>query len=250
MMNPGDRGIDIARYQHPGGAAIDYRAVAASGIKFVYVELTDGAQYQNTYCATDARGFQAVGVETGAYQFYEPTDDADNQTGDFIKLYQSIGGWTLPIMIDSEKTDAGGWATLAKKLGDFRSNLMTATGDPVGAYIDIDFYDNLPGCPWGWDIWLADPSHPTAPSKPCLLQQTGAGNVPGITGLVDLDIWRTPYSTTPVPPPVPPSPEENDTVTSLQTSTQLHVWGIIGTSAYHWWQDIGTPTWHVEPLPA
>jgi flagellum-specific peptidoglycan hydrolase FlgJ len=53
-------------------------------------------------------------------------------------------------------------------------------------------------------------------------------------------------------PPQPPTEQENPTVTSLVVNNQIHVWAVIGTTAYHWWQQIGEtkPTWGVEALPA
>lgn len=54
-----------------------------------------------------------------------------------------------------------------------------------------------------------------------------------------------------LPPPTPPTKQENDTVTSIVIGGQLHVFGIIGTTSYHWWQEIGPPAsaWHNEELP-
>jgi N-acetylmuramoyl-L-alanine amidase len=50
-------------------------------------------------------------------------------------------------------------------------------------------------------------------------------------------------------PPQPPSREENDTVTSLISGGQLHVWGVVNNVAYHWWQTIGgAGGWQVEKL--
>jgi hypothetical protein len=51
-------------------------------------------------------------------------------------------------------------------------------------------------------------------------------------------------------PPEPPSKEENETVTSLVQGGQLHVWGVVNNVAYHWWQEIVSPSgWHTERLP-
>jgi GH25 family lysozyme M1 (1,4-beta-N-acetylmuramidase) len=207
-MNPGDRGLDCSKFQHPGGAAIDYQAVKDSGITFAIIELNYGTNTANPYCVQDARGFQAVGIETGAYHFYLPggdsVDDENEQTSDFSKLYLAIGGWTLGAWLDVETESDGGWAVLAKLIGDQRTNLIGALGTrQVGFYMDQNFYDHLPGAPWGDPLWLADPSHPESPSKPCLLQQLGTGEVPGIVGPVDLDIWRGGVTPPPAPPPPP-----------------------------------------------
>jgi hypothetical protein len=57
------------------------------------------------------------------------------------------------------------------------------------------------------------------------------------------------------PPPAPPDNlTEGENMTSEQTATQLHVWGIINNVNLHWWQDLATATtppsaWKVEVLP-
>jgi lysozyme len=231
-LNPGDRGIDCASYQHPHGAPIDYAAVARAGYKFALVQISDGTSYLNPWAVKDARGFRAVGMEVGAYIYYEPTDSQDEQTIDAAKYYHAIGGWTLPLWIDVEVRAPAGWATLAKLIGDFRTNLIGATGTRVGGYFDLDFYDNLPGCPWGWDVWLADPSHPESPSKPCLIQQIGQGNVPGITGAVDLDVWRGHVVPSPTPAPNPspvPLKKGHDMFLTTQGSEVFLVSGGVAT---------------------
>ncbi len=47
----------------------------------------------------------------------------------------------------------------------------------------------------------------------------------------------------------PPTKQENDTVTSIQVGGQLHVFAVIGTTAWHWWQNSGESTWNTEQLP-
>lgn len=54
------------------------------------------------------------------------------------------------------------------------------------------------------------------------------------------------------PPPAPPSNlTEGENMTSILIGGQLHVFGVVGTTAYHWWQETGPPAsaWHAEKLP-
>jgi hypothetical protein len=116
----------------------------------------------NEYSVVDARGFQAAGMGTGACLGWDPEQSIgegdDEEVIDFVKLFTTIGGFSLPIMMDIAVESSDGWAALAKDAGDLRSNLVTATGAHVGMRVTPDFYDALPGCPWGWDIWLAGPA--------------------------------------------------------------------------------------------
>ena len=57
----------------------------------------------------------------------------------------------------------------------------------------------------------------------------------------------------------PPSTQQGENMTSLIVGGQVHVYGVIGGTAYHWWQaepgtgGAGAPAnfyaWHVETLP-
>ena len=200
-VKPGDQGIDVSNWQ----SSIDYAQVAEAGYHFAYILVSDGTTFENGHAVAQARGFQQVGIATGGYLFFRPDDNFNKQLVNFVNYYTAIGGWSLPVMIDCETESAYGFAYTASQLGLLRSNLKKALGTEVGVYVNLNFYDNMAGCPWGWPLWLADPSHPNAPSHPCLLQQTGTGNVPGISGQVDLDVWRGGST-----PPPPPPPREGD----------------------------------------
>jgi len=54
------------------------------------------------------------------------------------------------------------------------------------------------------------------------------------------------------PPPPPEPPTEGETMTSIVTGGQLHVWAVIGNVTWHWWQELGPPAsaWHVEQMPS
>lgn len=245
-LSPGDGGVDLSNHNHPNGAAIDYAQLAASK-KFAYILLTDGTSFQNGYGVTDARGCQGAGMASGAYQFFRPDESFDEQMVDFTKYYLAIGRWTLPPMIDCETVSVNGMAFTARVLGEFQTNMRTALGVDVGVYLNLDFYDNMEGAPWGWPFWLADPSHPSAPSKPCLLQQTGTGSVPGISGPVDLDVWRGNTLT----PPLPPLPEGIDMATNPQTvevGGSPQAFGL--TSAGHLIQIFIGTGWQYEDITA
>lgn len=50
----------------------------------------------------------------------------------------------------------------------------------------------------------------------------------------------------------PPSNlKEGENMTSILIGGQLHVFGVIGSTAWHWWQETGPPAsaWHSEQMP-
>jgi hypothetical protein len=54
-------GIDIASYQHPNGAAIDWNAVAANR-RFVIIKASEGTGYTNAWYADDSTQARAHGM--------------------------------------------------------------------------------------------------------------------------------------------------------------------------------------------
>ena len=59
-------GIDVASYQHPNGAAINWASVRASGAAFAFVKMSEGASYTNVYAARDLNGARAAGMRASA----------------------------------------------------------------------------------------------------------------------------------------------------------------------------------------
>ena len=72
-------GIDVASHQHPGGAAIDWDAVAASGQSFAFIKATEGTGYGNPYFSADSAKAAAAGITPGSYHYAKPEMDARTQ---------------------------------------------------------------------------------------------------------------------------------------------------------------------------
>src|SRR5258708_24328333 len=71
------QGIDVASFQHPGGAPINWSAVAApppagAGYRFAFIKVTEGRYYGTPYYASDASGAQAAGMLVAPYAFAIP----------------------------------------------------------------------------------------------------------------------------------------------------------------------------------
>lgn len=74
--------------------------------------------------------------------------------------------------------------------------------------------------------------------------------IPNTPGEHVFGIIRPPFAV--IPPPIPPTKEENETVFVLIINDQTHVYAVVNNVACHWWQFTAGPdfTWHPEPLPA
>ncbi|EWM12285.1 GH25 family lysozyme, partial [Kutzneria sp. 744] len=107
-------GIDTAKYQHPGGAAINWAAVRASGVEFATVKATRGTNVTDEYLATDLPAAHNAGLDVAPYHYY--TASAANtggaQADRFIAAVRATGytgkrPGDLPPVFDFERADDG-----------------------------------------------------------------------------------------------------------------------------------------------
>ena len=88
-LGPGNRilGADISSFQHtatstfPGGAPIDFHAMYAAGVRFVYIKGSDAYDTADvtagSWFAADRKAAQAAGLYTGMYHFAYLPDSTD-----------------------------------------------------------------------------------------------------------------------------------------------------------------------------
>jgi GH25 family lysozyme M1 (1,4-beta-N-acetylmuramidase) len=175
-------GIDIASYQHPNGAAIDWQQVAGAGHKFAYVKASEGplnnvgdcafpyagytpGNYRNPYFAGDWDGAASAGLYRGAYHFARPQfplSSAEEQARYFVSIVgSSTGGLDLPMELDLEVTCGLGQADLAEWTRRFLAEVTRMTGKHPLVYTGRWFWQGNIGS-FGNDIgqnyrlWTAD----------------------------------------------------------------------------------------------
>src|SRR6516162_6574316 len=66
------QGVDVASFQHPGGAPISWSEVAQAGYRFAAIKATEGTYYKNPWYPTDSSGANAAGLYMTAYAFAIP----------------------------------------------------------------------------------------------------------------------------------------------------------------------------------
>jgi lysozyme len=189
---PTTPGIDVSYHQE----RIDWSAVRRAGVRFAFVRVSDGATFPDPRFVENFRGAAAVGVLRGAYQFFRPEESAVAQADLMIAALRRDRG-ELPPVIDVE--DAGGRtpAQVARAVGVWIARVRARVGVEPIVYTGPDFWRTRVGR--GADVaaqplWIA---HYTAgcPTVPApwrawtFWQFTDAGRVPGIDGLVDLDVF-------------------------------------------------------------
>ena len=188
------QGIDVSEFQ--GG--INWGAVKASGMQFAIARVGDGS-YQDPTFAGNWSAMKSAGLIRGAYQFFEPGEDATAQANDVINKVGRLGVGDLPVMLDMEVTGGQSAATITAKIHTWVDAITAGTGKRpfiyTGAYfwddnvksgdfsslaLDVAWYGtNCPGVPNAW-----------AGSGWTFHQFTSTGRVSGIGGNVDVDLFN------------------------------------------------------------
>jgi hypothetical protein len=100
------QGVDVASFQHPGKAAINWQQVAGDGIQFAAVKATEGDYYRNPYALTDLAGAQAAGLSVIAYAFAIPNGNGSSKSpavqADYLLSYLGASSRSVPLLLDIE----------------------------------------------------------------------------------------------------------------------------------------------------
>lgn len=239
-------GRDFSSYQG------DLTPTDCAGIDFAYVKVSEGSDYANPNAPQQVDALRRAGVHVGFYHFFDDAVAVRDQLHNFQLQCGTLGGSTLPPVVDVEQTDPGGWNALASKVMDFVTNVENwsypVPNPKCMIYVNITFDQNLTQAdhfPWGRWVWLADPSHPQ-PSLPCLVWQNGQQTLAdGKT--VDTDVFMGSESDwSEFLMAVSSNMPANDPQRHVfQEDSQGRLW--------HWHQDLTGPDagiWVLEQLPA
>jgi GH25 family lysozyme M1 (1,4-beta-N-acetylmuramidase) len=206
---PGDeQGIDVASFQHPNGAAIEWPQVAASGIGFAAVKVTEGDYYRNPYALTDLAQAQAAGLSVAAYAFAIPNGNGSSSNpvtqADYLLSDLGAQARSVPVMLDLEYnpygTECYGLTSTAMVawINKFDSEVKARTGRLPIVYTPKAWWAACTGSSTGFGhtpLWVPDYSSTGSPARPAgwstwaSWQYSSTGTVPGIAaaGQVDLD---------------------------------------------------------------
>lgn len=197
------RGIDVSSYQHPGGAAIDWRQVRGSGVEFAFIKATEGpvgcsgGPYTNGWLRRDWADAGAAGVHRGAYHFARP-GDVGSALAQARNLAAAVGPMNgaldLPPVLDLEVTCGLPAPALVAFARAWVDEVIRLTGRTPIIYTGYYFWRDSMGGDTGFatlPLWIATyGSRPLVP-RPwptwTFWQHSSTGSVPGIGGAVDLD---------------------------------------------------------------
>ena len=198
------QGVDVSEHQ----GYIDWEAVAQAGYRFAFIRVGYRGYGEAGVLAEDARavenlqGAKAAGLQTGTYFFSQALneEEAREEAALAVSVISRSGVSTdLPLMYDPEliRDDWG----RANEITREQVSLNTAAFKEAvleASPLSVDIYSNLP---WEhhyfdrdtlnqYSIWYADyEKSPQTPYHFTWWQYTNEGSVPGISGLVDLNLW-------------------------------------------------------------
>jgi GH25 family lysozyme M1 (1,4-beta-N-acetylmuramidase) len=205
-------GLDVAGFQHPGGAAIGWSAVARAGYRFAAVKATEGDYYVNSWAARDLAGAKAAGLVVTPYHFAVPNASGGAAQAQFAVEYSGYrsGPRTLPLMLDIEydpynATDHANEcyglsaARMTAWLSAFVTTVRTLTGQNPLIYTTADWWDTCTGrsAAFGaYPMWVAaygfaSPPRPAGWRVWTFWQYSSSGTVSGVPGAqsTDLDVF-------------------------------------------------------------
>ncbi len=202
------QGVDVAGYQHPGGASINWRKVAKAGIKFAAVKATEGAYYRNPFALTDLAEAKAAGLSVMAYAFAIPNGNGSSASpvaqADYLVKYLGSAGSTLPpIMLDIEYNPYGAEcyglsrSAMISWISQFSSEGVAKTGEEPVIYGPAPWWQDCTGgaTRFGqFPLWVPDYTSAPRPivthgwSNYAFWQYSSAGTVRGIKAPGDTDL--------------------------------------------------------------
>lgn len=199
MTGSASLGVDVSAHQ----GTIDWQQVRSAGMEFAMIRIgyrgyTSGGIYADEYAQANLEGAREAGLKTGIYfysQAVNPTEAALEAAYciSFLENHQI----DMPVVFDWEyvsndaRTGNMDSRTLMECIRTFCDAVADAGYEPM-VYFNPTLADSLLELeelveyPW----WLAMySSQMTWPYAVEMWQYTANGNVPGITGDADINLW-------------------------------------------------------------
>jgi len=199
-------GIDVSHYQNEK-SNIDWEQVKENKtpkIQFAYIRSTMGKdgldkQFKNNFHAAKKQG-----IKVGTYHYFRPDENGADQFKNFKKHNEKIGD--LPPVVDIEERSFLGGKKLKKELLFFLKKIEEEYLIKPIIYAPQKFYNiYLRGSFKNYQFWIARqngasgyPESNKMNNEPYLLdsncpviwQYSGTGKIKGITGPVDLNVFK------------------------------------------------------------
>ncbi|MDU3110898.1 lysozyme M1 [Corynebacterium sp. HMSC055G02] len=200
----GPTGVDVSKWQRPGGVALKWNEVAASGQKFAFIKATDGVEGDQKYFLEDSIAAAKAGLYVGSYHKAHPDRSAIAQADQYVEALQQRDEQistdkTLPPVLDIELDNGLNPTQLQKWTKDFLERVEEKTGETPMIYTYRWFWQNPMGNSTDftdYPLWLAAYEDSAPTSLPggwesmAFWQRSSTGRVDGIPTNVDEDVFN------------------------------------------------------------
>lgn len=200
----GPTGVDVSKWQRPGGVALKWDEVAASGQKFAFIKATDGIEGDQKYFLEDSIAAAKAGLYVGSYHKAHPDRSATAQADQYVEALQQRDEQistdkTLPPVLDIELDNGLNPTQLQKWTKDFLERVEEKTGETPMIYTYRWFWQNPMGNSTDftdYPLWLAAYEDSAPTSLPggwesmAFWQRSSTGRVDGIPTNVDEDVFN------------------------------------------------------------
>jgi len=198
------QGIDVSHHQ----GSINWQLVYNSGKVFAFVKATEGYTYDDPRFTANMQNGKNAGMLMGAYHFARPDNNSPEDEADhFVQVAGPyIGDGYLPPVLDLEDPPGKDLKNLftSQQLTRWVQTWMERVEQLTG--VRPILYTNRRYTTWlqpsltVYKLWIAEPDDNTDPPDNlgiwpdwAFKQFSWTGNVPGIAGDVDLDIFNGTY---------------------------------------------------------
>lgn len=190
-------GIDVSYYQ----GTIDWDAVAADGVEFAFIRVSDGLGYPDSQFSANWQGAGDAGILRGVYQFFREDEDPIDQADYLLTQMGDLGDGDLPPVIDVESTDGQNSSTIVSNIQDWVDHVEAATGRTPIIYTGSYFWqDNVGSDAFSsYPLWTAHygvtcPNVATQWNEWTFWQYSSTESVNGIAGNVDANWFNGGYA--------------------------------------------------------
>ena len=189
-------GTDVSKYQ----GDIDWQTAKGNGVSFAFIKGTEGGDRVDAKFAQNYAATKAAGIPRSAYHFYYFCTPAATQARWFIQNVPNDPS-ALPPVLDMEWNAESPTCKLRPPAATVRSEMQTWLsmverhyGKRPIIYVTPDFYEeNLVGhfqkYPYFLRTVAGHPSQKYPGQKWVFWQYSGTGNIPGIKGNADMNVF-------------------------------------------------------------
>jgi lysozyme len=188
------RGIDVSSWQ----GEIDWGAARGAGVRFAYVRVSDGATAPDPQFARNWLEAARAGVVRGAYQYFRPAEEPEEQADLWLDVVGAPAKGDLPPALDVETSGdleaeevvarIERWVSRVRRATTMTPVIYTSASAWVASTGNTERFRKLA-------LWIAHheaecPNTPAAWPRWTFHQSSASSTLEGVTGPVDVDLFQ------------------------------------------------------------